>query len=79
MSHHFCDQCNRLRLTASGFLRTCLLSDRQTDLKTPLRSGATDPEIAQIIQTAIRQKPVSHQLNSGHPAAVCSRMSSIGG
>ena len=45
MSQHFCERCNRLRLTASGQLRPCLLSDRQEDLKGPLRAGCSDADI----------------------------------
>ncbi|MEZ4527611.1 MAG: GTP 3',8-cyclase MoaA, partial [Desulfobacterales bacterium] len=45
VSHHFCTQCNRLRLTARGGLRPCLLSDREIDIKTPLRNGASDREL----------------------------------
>ena len=79
LSHHFCGTCNRLRLTASGFLRVCLLSENQTDLKTPLRSGFSDQEIADIILNTIRLKPMSHNLNGKQPVIVPCRMSSIGG
>jgi GTP 3',8-cyclase len=79
ISHHFCRTCNRLRLTASGFLRTCLLSDHQTDLKTPLRSGFSDKQIADVILNAICRKPTSHDLNSKQAAHVDSSMSAIGG
>ncbi|MBA4369790.1 MAG: GTP 3',8-cyclase MoaA [Desulfobacterium sp.] len=79
ISHHFCQTCNRLRLTASGFLRTCLLSDHQTDLKTPLRSGFSDQQIAHVILNAIRLKPTSHDLNSKQAAQIASPMSAIGG
>jgi len=79
MSHHFCHMCNRLRLTASGFLRTCLLSEHQTDLKTPLRSGFSDQQISNLIIDAIRLKPASHHLTNKHPDLLSSRMSSIGG
>jgi cyclic pyranopterin phosphate synthase len=79
LSHHFCDTCNRLRLTASGFLRVCLLDEHQTDLKTPLRSGSSDREITSIILEAIRLKPISHKLNGKNPVTVQCQMSSIGG
>jgi len=79
LSHHFCSMCNRLRLTASGFLRICLLADNQTDLKTPLRSGFSDQQLAEIILEAIRSKPMSHNLNGKQPKPVLSQMSSIGG
>ena len=45
VSRHFCGSCNRLRLTADGHLRACLLSDSETDLKTPLRAGCSDDDI----------------------------------
>lgn len=79
LSHHFCHKCNRLRLTASGCLRPCLLSDRQTDIKGPLRKGASDDEIVEIFLKAIRYKPMSHTLNSENRENIESVMSSIGG
>jgi cyclic pyranopterin phosphate synthase len=64
ISNHFCSTCNRLRLTASGHLRPCLLSDRQVDIKTPLRSGASDQEIADIFLKAVSFKPFEHHLTA---------------
>ena len=49
MSHHFCDSCNRLRLTAEGHLRSCLFSDREIDIKTPLRRGEGDDKLFNLI------------------------------
>ncbi len=79
LSHHFCAQCNRLRLTASGGLRPCLLSDRQIDIKTPLRNGAADNELENVFLQAIRQKPLEHHLNEEQGEKVKDIMSSIGG
>jgi GTP 3',8-cyclase len=79
MSHHFCRQCNRLRLTAEGRLRTCLLSDRFEDLKGPLRSGFSDEILAKIIVRGSRRKPFAHLLNSDSTVRVYDQMSSIGG
>jgi len=79
MSHHFCRQCNRLRLTAEGRLRTCLLSDRFEDLKGPLRSGCSDKELADIIVNAVRHKPFAHNLTTDSTVRVHDPMSSIGG
>jgi cyclic pyranopterin phosphate synthase len=79
ISHHFCDRCNRLRLTASGQLRPCLLSDHQEDLKQPLRNGATDEELAEVFFKAVRHKPSDHNLAAGEQAHVCCQMRSIGG
>jgi cyclic pyranopterin phosphate synthase len=79
MSHHFCHICNRLRLTASGQLRSCLLSDHQLDMKTPLRTGASDDELAAIFLKAASLKGIQHSLTTDTPVQVSSRMSSIGG
>lgn len=79
MSHHFCRQCNRLRLTAEGRLRTCLLSDRFEDLKGPLRSGCSDKQLADIIVNAILYKPFAHRLTTDSKTRVHDQMSSIGG
>jgi len=79
ISHQFCSRCNRLRLTASGQLRPCLLSDRQEDLKGPLRAGCSDEDLAEIFREATRHKPSDHNLAVGEPAHVCCQMRSIGG
>jgi cyclic pyranopterin phosphate synthase len=79
LSHHFCGSCNRLRLTASGRLRVCLLSDRHADLKPHVRSGCSDQELAGIILGAARRKPLNHNLNRDPSAAVHGQMSAIGG
>lgn len=62
ISSHFCSSCNRVRLTAEGQLRPCLQSPREIDLRVPLRSGATERELAEIIQYAINSKPEKHDL-----------------
>jgi cyclic pyranopterin phosphate synthase len=79
VSHHFCDRCNRLRLTASGQLRVCLLSDQQTDLRTPLRQGASDEELARLIREAVRHKKAHHHLATPTAPKVTGQMSGIGG
>ena len=79
LSHHFCNRCNRLRLTASGQLRPCLLSDHHEDLKSPLRKGCSDEELAEIFLAAVRHKPSDHNLSISNPAEILSQMSSIGG
>lgn len=83
ISHHFCDQCNRLRLTSEGRLRACLLSDRETDLKVLLRGGASDQELIEAIRQTILNKPQGHTLQQdllGPDRQTCSgRMSRIGG
>lgn len=78
LSHHFCYKCNRLRLTASGRLRVCLLSDRQEDIKGPLRKGCSESELADIFLRAVRLKPFEHKLTP-HSEGVSAQMSAIGG
>ena len=63
ISQHFCYQCNRLRLTADGKLRPCLLSDSEIDLRTPLRQGASAEDIKALIIKGIRNKPERHHLS----------------
>jgi cyclic pyranopterin phosphate synthase len=79
LSHHFCDRCNRLRLTASGSLRPCLLSNHHEEIKGPLRRGAADEELADIYLKAVRHKPSDHNLAIGNPSRVCGQMRAIGG
>ena len=62
ISSSFCTACNRLRLTADGFLKPCLLSDREVDLKTPLRTGAADEDIAELFEHTVLEKPRGHRL-----------------
>lgn len=79
LSQHFCNKCNRLRLTASGHLRPCLLADHQEDLKSLLRNGCSDQELANIFFRAIQHKPSDHNLAVQNPTRVCSQMHAIGG
>ena len=80
ISWHFCGSCNRLRLTADGKIKTCLFSREEIDIKTRLRSGATQMEIINIFQRAVSEKPRRHQLNEKkHQIACRQAMSAIGG
>ena len=79
LSNHFCRQCNRLRLTASGRVRACLLSDYQKDLKGPIRNGCSDSELADIFFQVVYDKPSEHHLAVHHPERVSGQMSAIGG
>jgi len=79
ISSHFCHECNRLRLTASGALRACLLSDRQVDIKGPLRSGCSDDELARIYMQAIYLKPTGHKITEEPERSVNGKMFAIGG
>jgi cyclic pyranopterin phosphate synthase len=63
ISEHFCYRCNRLRLTADGQLRPCLLSDEEIDLRTPLRQGADVAEIKALLLKGIECKPSHHHLD----------------
>jgi cyclic pyranopterin phosphate synthase len=75
----FCGDCNRIRFTAEGTLRTCLFSMHETDLRAPLRSGATDAEIEQVVRDAVWRKELKHHV--GEPGFVqpARSMSRIGG
>ncbi len=82
ISHHFCDQCNRLRLTSEGMLRSCLLHDEETDLRSVLRRNGSDEEIRQTLLAAIKNKPKGHQMEERlkeHGSDCHGRMSRIGG
>ena len=63
ISEHFCYRCNRLRLTADGQLRPCLLSDYEIDLRTPLRQGADVAQIKELLLQGIESKPMQHHLD----------------
>jgi len=78
VSDHFCRQCNRLRLTADGRLRPCLLSENEIDLRQPLRDGAGVDRIKELIREAVGAKPVGHHLAS-QPDVRGRTMSEIGG
>jgi len=62
VSEHFCAQCNRLRLTADGKLRPCLLATNELDLRAALRGGASEADIQALLLEAARLKPQGHQL-----------------
>ena len=76
VSNHFCKTCNRLRLTASGDLRPCLLSKRHENLKDLIRSNQSDRAIAAIFLKAVGLKPRKHNLNK---SSFLHEMSAIGG
>jgi len=65
VTEHICMSCNRLRLTADGRLRPCLLSDNEIDMRVPLRSGASNDDLKKLIQQAVANKPKGHELSSG--------------
>jgi len=65
VSEHFCFHCNRLRLTADGRLRPCLLSEQEIDLRQPLRQGISAEELKKLIKRAVESKPRKHKLAEG--------------
>ena len=79
VSRPFCLNCNRLRLTADGHLRYCLFAVEEDNVKTLLRSGATDDEIAALIRKNVAGKWIGHEINSNHFVAPPRPMYSIGG
>ncbi len=79
ISQHFCDSCNRLRLTAEGKLRPCLFSDREIDLRSALRQGATDCEVAALLRSAVRMKPLRYPADMPQGKCRLKPMSKIGG
>ena len=79
VSEPFCADCNRIRLTADGDLRTCLFSMNETDLRTPLRAGADDAELEQTIRDAVWRKELKHHVNEEGFVAPPRTMSAIGG
>ncbi|HEY2938618.1 MAG TPA: GTP 3',8-cyclase MoaA [Gaiellaceae bacterium] len=79
VSEPFCSACDRIRLTADGQLRTCLFSRREWDLKTPLRSGATDRELEALLRWAVAHKELKHKINDPGFVRASRSMSQIGG
>src|SRR5829696_6395808 len=79
VSEPFCGDCNRIRLTADGRLRTCLFSLRETDLRAPLRSGASDDELEAILRAAVWRKELKHRVGDPGFVQPARTMSAIGG
>jgi cyclic pyranopterin phosphate synthase len=79
VSEPFCSSCDRIRVTADGQLRTCLFSRREWDLKTPLREGASDDELAEVLRFAVRHKELKHRINDPGFVRASRSMSQIGG
>lgn len=79
VSNHFCSDCNRIRLVATGGLRACLLNDRETDILTPLRNGASRDTLRELVIQTIKSKPSAHNLMDASCNRVTGQMTSIGG
>ena len=79
VSEPFCADCNRIRLTAEGKLRTCLFSLHETDLREPLRTGASEAELAETIRDAVWRKELKHHIGERGFRQPERTMSAIGG
>jgi cyclic pyranopterin phosphate synthase len=79
VSEPFCADCNRVRLTADGRLRTCLFSLNETDLRTPMREGASDADLVRIIRDAVWRKELKHHVGERGFIQPARSMSAIGG
>jgi cyclic pyranopterin phosphate synthase len=79
VSEPFCGDCNRIRLTADGRLRTCLFSLNETDLRAPLRAGASDADLEEIVRAAVWRKELKHRVNEPGFVQPARTMSAIGG
>lgn len=79
VSEPFCGDCNRIRVTAEGKLRTCLFSMTETDLREPMRGGASDGDLEAIIRAAVWEKELKHHVNDVGFVQPARTMSQIGG
>ena len=79
ISKHFCASCRRLRLTADGKIRPCLLSDTEIDVKSPLRGGCDDRELERLLRLALEIKPERHYITETGAGCFRRAMSKIGG
>jgi len=79
VTHPFCGDCDRVRLTSDGQFRTCLFATDESDIRALLRNGGTDEEIAELIQVAVGAKWAGHQINQVNFIRPNRSMSQIGG
>ena len=81
MTHNFCEQCNRVRVTAAGILYSCLGQENSVDLKTVLRTSESDEALMSALDRAILDKPRGHDfvVERGRPPALARHMSATGG
>ena len=79
MSSHFCDSCNRIRVTSDGRLRACLLSDAEFDLREVLRRGEDPAKIIEVVRAAVAAKSAEHGLSCNAKRKCARVMSTIGG
>lgn len=79
VSQHFCESCNRVRLTAKGILALCLGQEDSVNLREPLRAGITDEQLKQLIVDAVAKKPERHFFNENVHTVQFRQMVSLGG
>ena len=79
ISKHFCGTCRRLRLTADGRIRPCLLSDTEIDVKSPMRGGCDDGELERLLRLSLEIKPERHYIDDQGARGYKRTMSRIGG
>lgn len=79
VSEPFCGHCNRIRLTADGKIRTCLFSVREHDLRSQLRQGASDEQLAEWLKAVVLQKEARHHIGEPDFVPASRSMSCIGG
>ena len=79
MTQPFCEDCNRLRLTAEGKIRNCLFSTVEWDARAVLRGGGTDKELAQLVRDCVQAKKPGHGIDSADFVRPARAMYQIGG
>ncbi|MDO4555077.1 MAG: radical SAM protein, partial [Lachnospiraceae bacterium] len=79
LNHKFCSKCNRIRLTADGYLKTCLYYKNSINMKKAVREGASEEEISQLFQKAFENKPKEHHFGLIEDNSEQRKMSQIGG
>lgn len=79
ISNHFCDTCNRIRLTADGKVRPCLFGKIEVDFREAIREGASDEELNELFDEVLQIKPDAHNITMDRPEKMLTSMTSIGG
>ncbi len=79
ISNHFCDTCNRIRLTADGKIRPCLFGKIEVDFREAIREGASDEELNELFDEVLQIKPDAHNITMERPEKMLTSMTSIGG
>lgn len=79
VSQSFCESCDRVRITADGQFRNCLFATEETDVRALLRDGASDDDIAEVLQRSVSSKWAGHSINQVHFIRPHRSMSEIGG